>query len=77
VFEVRATRRFKELQKRGMRAIYSQILRDIVDRDARDSVRSVAPLEPAKDAFVLDTSNLSADGTFFAALEYISTQNED
>ena len=75
--DVRATRRFKELQKRGLRAIYSQILRDMVDRDARDSFRSVAPLEPAKDAFVLDTSNLSVDATFVAALEYISTQNDD
>ena len=75
--DVRATRRFKELQERGLRAIYSQILRDIVDRDARDSFRSVAPLEPAKDAFVLDTSNLSVDATFVAALKYISTQNDD
>ena len=75
--DARATRRFKELQERGLRAIYSQILRDMVDRDARDSFRSVAPLEPAKDAFVLDTSNLSVDATFVAALEYISTQNED
>ncbi|SVD79588.1 uncharacterized protein METZ01_LOCUS432442 [marine metagenome] len=74
---VRATRRFKELQERGLRAIYSQILRDMVDRDARDSFRSVAPLEPAKDAFVLDTSNLSVDATFVAALRYISTQNKD
>ena len=75
--DVRATRRFKELQERGLRAIYSQILRDIVDRDARDSFRSVAPLEPAKDAFVLDTSKLGVDATFVAALRYISTQNKD
>ena len=75
--DVRATRRFKELQERGLRAIYSQILRDIVDRDARDSFRSVAPLEPAKDAFVLDTSKLSVDATFVAALRYISTQDKD
>ena len=75
--DVRATRRFKELQERGLRAIYSQILRDIVDRDARDTFRSVAPLEPANDAFVLDTSKLSVDATFVAALRYISTQNKD
>ena len=75
--DVRATRRFKELQERGLRAIYSQILRDIVDRDARDSLRSIAPLEPAKDAFVLDTSKLSVDATFVAVLRYISTQNKD
>ena len=49
----------------------------MVDRDARDSFRSVAPLEPAKDAFVLDTSNLSVDAAFVAALEYISTQSDD
>ena len=75
--DVRATRRFKELQERGLRVIYSQILRDMVDRDARDSLRSVAPLEPAKDAFVLDTSKLSVDATFAAVLRYISTQNKD
>ena len=75
--DARATRRFKELQERGLRAIYSQILRDMVDRDARDSFRSVAPLEPARDAFVLDTTNLSVDAAFVAALEYISTQNKD
>ena len=75
--DARATRRFKELQERGLRAIYSRILRDMVDRDARDSFRSVAPLEPAKDAFVLDTSNLSVDATFVAALEYISMENDD
>lgn len=75
--DVRATRRFKELQERGLRAIYSRILRDMVDRDARDSFRSVAPLEPAKDAFVLDTSKLSVDAAFVAALRYISTQNKD
>ena len=75
--DVRATRRFKELQERGLRAIYSQILWDIVDRDARDSLRSVAPLEPAKDAFVLDTSKLSVDATFVAVVRYISTQNKD
>ena len=75
--DVRATRRFKELQERGLTAIYSRILRDMVDRDARDSFRSVAPLEPAKDAFVLDTSKLSVDAAFVAVLRYISTQNKD
>ena len=73
--EVRAARRFKELQERGAKAIHSRILRDIKDRDAKDSSRSVAPLEPAKDAFVLDTNYLDADAAFAAALNYISTQN--
>jgi cytidylate kinase len=44
------------------------------DRDTRDKSRSVAPLEPAKDAFVLDTSELDADAAFAAALYYIASQ---
>ena len=43
------------------------------DRDDKDSSRSIAPLEPAKDAYVLDTSSLDADAAFAAALNYIST----
>ncbi len=74
--EVRAERRFKELQAKGVEAIYARILRDIKDRDTRDSSRSVAPLEPAKDAFVLDTSDLDADAVFAAALQYINSQNK-
>ena len=73
--EVRAMRRYKELQARGAEAIYARILRDIKDRDTRDMSRSAAPLEPAKDAFVLDTSELDADAVFAAALQYINSQN--
>ena len=73
--DVRAMRRYKELQARGAEAIYARILRDIKDRDTRDMSRSAAPLEPAKDAFVLDTSDLDADAVFAAALQYINSQN--
>ncbi|MEK9679730.1 MAG: (d)CMP kinase [Rhodospirillaceae bacterium] len=72
--EVRADRRVKELQQRGEEAIQTRILRDMQDRDTRDKSRSVAPLEPAKDAFVLDTSELDADAAFAAALYYIASQ---
>jgi len=72
--EVRADRRVKELQQRGEEAIRTRILRDMQDRDTRDKSRSVAPLEPAKDAFVLDTSELDADTAFAAALDYIASQ---
>ena len=72
--DVRAMRRYKELQARGAEAIYARILRDIKDRDTRDMSRSAAPLEPAKDAFVLDTSQLDADAVFAAALQYINSQ---
>jgi cytidylate kinase len=56
--EVRAERRLKELQARGMEAHYADVLADIRARDERDSTRAVAPLIPAKDAMILDTSNL-------------------
>lgn len=62
--EVRAERRVKELQGRGLEAIYARVLRDMNERDARDQARAVAPLIPAKDAFVLDTSSLDADQVF-------------
>ena len=73
--EVRAARRYKELQERGSKAIHSRILQDMKDRDATDTLRSIAPLKPAKNAFVLDTSNLSAEEAFVAVLKYITAQN--
>ncbi|HLJ20176.1 MAG TPA: d(CMP) kinase [Stellaceae bacterium] len=69
--EARARRRFKELQENGGNAIYERVLQDMKDRDARDSGRQAAPLKPADDAFVLDTTALSADGAFAAAIAYI------
>lgn len=70
--EIRAERRLKELQAKGAEAIRSAVLRDMMERDARDAQRSVAPLEPAKDAFVLDTSDMDADAVFAAAVDFIS-----
>lgn len=59
--ETRAKRRFNELQSLGKRCIYEDVLSDIKDRDTRDSNRAVAPLVPADDAIVIDTSNLDPD----------------
>jgi cytidylate kinase len=56
--EVRAERRLKELEARGMHAHYEDVLADIRSRDARDSSRDVAPLRPAADAILFDTSTL-------------------
>ena len=64
----RAARRLKELRERGSEAIDSHVLRDMQERDARDLSRSVAPLEPAADAVVIDTSGLGPDAVFSAAL---------
>ena len=70
---VRARRRVKELRERGVDAIYSRILRNMRERDTRDMSRSISPLAPAKDAFVLDTTFLDADSAFAIALDYISS----
>jgi CMP/dCMP kinase len=56
--EVRAERRLKELHDRGMAAHFEDVLADIHARDERDSSREVAPLRPADDALLLDTSML-------------------
>ena len=65
--EARAQRRLRELQDKGQAAIWSAILQDMQDRDARDSRRDVAPLKPAVDAVVIDTTSLSPDQVFEAA----------
>ena len=70
--EVRAERRFLELRERGLDAIHGRVLADMKERDARDSERAVSPLVPAKDAFLLDTSDLDADQVFAAALDFIN-----
>ena len=60
--EVRAQRRTEELLAKGQKADYEQTLKDIKQRDHQDMNRPVAPLKQAKDAILLDTSNLDIDG---------------
>ena len=69
--EARAMRRFKELQEKGEAAIYARVLEDMRERDARDTARSTAPMRPAEDALIIDTSALDADQVFRLAQEYI------
>lgn len=69
--EIRAARRHKELLNRHEASIYARVLQDLKQRDARDSARQVAPMRPADDAFVLDTSDMDADEAFAAALKHI------
>jgi len=72
--EVRAERRLKELRARGLEAIHSRVLQEMKERDSRDASRAVAPLEPATDAFVLDTSALDPDAVFAEALAFVKTR---
>ena len=70
--EVRAERRHRELIARGESSIYPQVLAEIRERDARDSARSTAPLKPADDAVLLDTSELDIEAAFEAARRIVA-----
>ncbi|MEA1988153.1 MAG: (d)CMP kinase [Pseudomonadota bacterium] len=56
--EIRAERRVKQLKNQGVDANIAQITQDIKERDERDTGRKTAPLKPADDAIIIDTSNL-------------------
>ena len=62
--EVRAERRYKEFQEKGIVKTYEEVLSQIKERDERDEKRSAAPLKPAEDAIILDTSNYTAQQVF-------------
>jgi len=68
---VRAQRRLKELAARGMPAHYEEVLADIRARDRRDSTREAAPLRPALDAILLDTSDLDVAEAIAAAVRLV------
>jgi len=69
--QVRVERRVKELRDRGVESIPSRVLQDMKERDERDRTRSVAPMVPAADASVIDTTNLNADAAFAKAMSLI------
>jgi len=72
----RADRRFKELRDKGVKVIGSRVLRDMKERDARDSAREIAPLAASPDAITLDTTKLDADAVFEAALAHIEPRSK-
>lgn len=69
--EVRAQRRWLELKVSGSAVGEAQILDDIRERDQRDAERAASPMKPAADAYLLDTSNLSIEAAFGAAVAII------
>ena len=71
--EIRANRRFLELQAQRSRRTLEDVLADIRSRDARDMGRAVAPLRQADDAHLLDTSHLDIETAVVRALELIRT----
>lgn len=59
--EVRAERRYKELQAKGEKPIFEEVLADVNDRDYRDTHRAESPLRQAEDAVVVDNSNMTRE----------------
>ncbi len=62
--EARAQRRHRQLQKQGIEVIYSSVLKDLIERDKRDTDRKSAPLIPADDAFIIDTTDMTIPEVF-------------
>lgn len=72
--ESRAERRVKQLQAMGLDVKISDILANIQARDKRDMERTVAPLKPATDAYVIDSSNLNIDEVFQLMTDYVDSK---
>lgn len=68
---IRAERRFKELIQKGEDTTFADVLLAMRERDTRDRARDVAPLEPASDALVLDTSDLTIELAVRQAIEHV------
>jgi cytidylate kinase len=72
--EERADRRMKQLQQKGLDVNFDHLLKEIQERDYRDRNRAVAPLRPAADALVLDSTEMSIEQVTEQALAYIETK---
>ena len=64
--EIRAKRRYDELVAKGQKTTLAQVLKDVEQRDYQDTHREIAPLKQAKDAVLLDTSDLDIEGVVAA-----------
>ena len=71
--QARAQRRFNQLKEKGIVANIDTLTRDLEERDRRDMQRAVSPLAPAKDAKILDSSNLTIEETVGQVLQWYET----
>lgn len=69
--EERAMRRFKELQEKGSTVTYKEVLDDLLVRDYNDSHREIAPLKPAKDSVVINTTGLTLEESINKIIETV------
>ena len=72
--EKRAMRRHKELQGRGIRSIYGDVLKDLKMRDMRDKKRKIAPLKMAKEAYLIDSSDMLIEDVFKKGISWLKEQ---
>lgn len=72
--EVRAERRYLELTDKGMNVTRDQVLADVRERDARDINRAEAPLKPADDAVLIDTSDMTTGAAIRAAIQAVNAK---
>ena len=72
--EERAKRRVSQLKSKGLNPDFNKILAEIKERDHRDRTRTVAPLKPAEDALVLDSTYLSIDEVVNKAIEFVESK---
>lgn len=72
--DARAVRRFEEMKRRGEPANFDDILADILRRDERDQNRATAPLKPAEDADLLDTTDLTIDAAIQQAIALVNAK---
>lgn len=74
--EVRAERRFLELEAKGLEVSREQVLADVIERDQRDRERAEAPLVAAEDAVEIDTSNLSIEAAVAQAVAAVESRKQ-
>ena len=68
--DARVQRRYKQLIGKGIDAILPDLLRDLKERDRRDTERAISPLKPAEDAIVIDTTDLAIDQVVKQVLQH-------
>ena len=75
--EVRAQRRFLELQEKGENPVFEDVLHDVVDRDYRDTHRAESPLRQAEDAIVVDNSFMTREEQLEKVIEIFKVKSEE
>lgn len=75
--EIRAKRRFEELEARGVACSYDSVLQKMHERDARDQNRATSPLKAAADAYIIDTSDFTIDEMVGTAVQFVQQKTKD